>query len=210
MMITQAQIRRAVGSVDKERLDEFVAAWNMWSEPYEINTPQRAAMFLANVMHESGNLAHFEENLNYSVEGLQKVFGKYFKTSAEAAAYAHKPQQIANRVYANRMGNGDEKSGDGWRYRGRGSIMITGKSNVKAYSDSELCEDDVLSKPLLLTKFPHAYKSAMWFWQKNGCNQLADRNDFEGVVKRINGGTLGLSNRMYLYRKFCREYGLKA
>lgn len=209
MQITQALIRRVIPSVNNERLDEAVAAIQMWATHYGINTNERMATFLANVMHECSNLNAMVENLNYSADGLRKTFPKYFKTSEEAAAYARKPQQIANRVYANRMGNGNEASGDGWRYRGRGMMMLTGRSNYKSYADSDLCIGNPVLNPDIIGKFPEAYKSAMWFWEKNGLNQLADKGDFETIVKRINGGTLGLANRMYLWRKFRREFGLK-
>ena len=209
MQITQALIRRVIPSVNNERLDEFCAACGMWATHYGINTNERMAAFLANVMHECSNLNAMVENLNYSADGLRKTFPKYFKTDEDAAAYARKPQQIANRVYANRMGNGNEASGDGWRYRGRGMMMLTGRSNYKSYADSDLCIGNAVLNPEIIGKFPEAYKSAMWFFEKNGLNQLADKGDFETIVKRINGGTLGLANRMYLWRKFRREFGLK-
>ena len=209
MQITQSMIRRVVPNVNKERLDEFVAAINMWATHYGINTNERLAAFLANVMHECNNLNAMTENLNYSADGLRKTFPKYFKTPEDAAAYARKPQQIANRVYANRNGNGNEASGDGWRYRGRGMMMLTFRANYKAYGDSDLCIGNPVLNPEIIAKFPEAYKSAMWFFEKNGLNQLADKGDFETIVKRINGGTNGLANRMYLWRKFKRELGVK-
>lgn len=208
MQITQAMIRRVIPNVNKERLDEAVAAINMWATHYGINTNERLAAFLANVMHESNNLNAMVENLNYSADGLRKTFPKYFKTPEDAAAYARKPQQIANRVYANRNGNGNEASGDGWRYRGRGLMQLTFKANYKSYGDSDLCIGNPVLNPEIIGKFPEAYKSAMWFFEKNGLNQLADKGDFETIVKRINGGTNGLANRMYLWRKFKREFGI--
>lgn len=209
MQITQALIRRVIPNVNRERLDEAVAAISMWAAHYGINTNERLAAFLANVMHESANLNAMSENLNYSADGLRKTFPKYFKTAEDAAAYARKPQQIANRVYANRNGNGNEASGDGWRYRGRGLMQLTFKANYKSYGDSDLCIGNPVTNPDIISKFPEAYKSAMWFFEKNGLNQLADKGDFEGIVKRINGGTNGLANRMYLWRKFRKEFGLK-
>lgn len=208
MQITQAMIRRVIPNVNKERLDEAVAAFQMWCAHYGINTNERLAAFLANVMHESNNLNAMVENLNYSADGLRKTFPKYFKTPEDAAAYARKPQQIANRVYANRNGNGNEASGDGWRYRGRGLMQLTFKANYKSYGDSDLCIGNPVLNPEIIGKFPEAYKSAMWFFEKNGLNQLADKGDFETIVKRINGGTNGLANRMYLWRKFKREFGI--
>lgn len=209
MQITQAMIRRVIPNVNKAKLDEAVAAINMWATHYGINTNERLAAFLANIMHESANLNAFEENLNYSANGLWKTFPRYFREPEDAAAYAHKPQQIANRVYANRNGNGNEASGDGWRYRGRGLMQLTFKANYKAYGDSDLCIGNPVLNPDIIAKFPEAYKSAMWFFEKNGLNQLADKGDFETIVKRINGGTNGLANRMYLWRKFRKEFGLK-
>ena len=118
MEITQAMLRRVVSNVNNARINEAVAAFNMWMAHYGINTDKKKAHFLSQCFHECNNLNSLEENLNYSADGLRKTFPKYFKTSEEAAAYARKPQQIASRVYANRMGNGNETSGDGWRYRG--------------------------------------------------------------------------------------------
>lgn len=207
MVINQAQLLRAVPNLYKERVDEAVAAINMWAAHYDINTPKRMAAFLANAFHECGNLKTFVENLNYSRDRLLKVFPKYFNES-NVDAYARQPEKIANRVYASRVGNGDEKSGDGWKFRGRGVIQITFRANYKAYGDSDLCVGNPVTNPDILAKYPEAYKSAMWFFQKNGCNQLADRGDFEGVVKRINGGLNGYAERSYLYRRFCREFGV--
>lgn len=216
MQITQAMIRRVIPNVNKDRLDEFVACLNMWATHYGINTNERMAAFLANVMHESANLSALEENLNYSADGLRKTFPKYFKTAEDAAAYARKPQQIANRVYANRMGNGSEQSGDGWKYRGRGMIQLTGRSNYLNYKSSELCVGDPITKPDILTQFPEAYKSAMWFWEKNRLNEMADLDNGVNtddvctkITKVINGGTNGLAQRLYYLRKFKREFGLK-
>ena len=207
MVITQAQLLRAVPNLHKDKVNEAVAAINMWAAHYEINTPKRMAAFLANALHECSNLKSFEENLNYSADGLLKVFPKYFNTG-NVTVYARHPEKIANRVYASRYGNGDEKSGDGWKFRGRGMMQITFRDNYKSYGASDLCIGNPVTNPEILSKFPEAYKSAMWFFQKNGCNQLAERGDFEGVVKRINGGLNGYSERSYLYRRFCREFGI--
>ena len=209
-------IRRVIPNVNKSRLDEFVAALNMWLLHYGINSDLRIAHFLSQCMHESGELKYVEENLNYSAQNLRKVFGKYFKTDADAAAYARKPQQIANRVYANRMGNGNEASGDGWKYRGRGVIQLTGRSNYLNYKVSDLCIGDPVTNPDALAKFPEAYKSAMWFWNANHLNELADLDNGQNtddvctkITKVINGGTNGLAQRLYYLRKFKREFGIK-
>jgi len=207
MVITEAQLKRAVPNVSKERVWEFVKAWNKYSEQFEINTPLRTVHALAQFFCESSALNRLEENLNYSVKRLRQVFPKYFKTDAEAAAYAYKPMQIANRVYANRMGNGNEASGDGYRYRGRGVIQLTGRNNLLAYERSGYCVGKVTEHPEWLTQFPGALKSAMWYWKANGCNALADKDDINAVTKRINGGLNGLSDRAYYLRRFKREFG---
>lgn len=209
MIITQSQLLRAVPTLYKPRLDEFVAYFNQWAEPFEVNTPLRVVHFLSQCFHESGNLRYCEENLNYSAEGLLKTFPKYFKTRKEADAYARQPEKIANRVYGGRMGNGPEASGDGWKYRGRGFIGLTGKSNYIDYSSSEFCIGDVVKNPDLIAKAPGNLKTALYFWWKNGCNKWADLDDCEGLTRRINGGQNGLANRKYLLRCFKREYGIK-
>lgn len=216
MQVTQAMVRRVIPSVNKERLNEFVAACGMWLTHYGINTDKRIAHFLSQCMHESGELKYLEENLNYSADGLRKTFPKYFKTAEDAAAYARKPQQIANRVYANRIGNGNEASGDGWRYRGRGIIQLTGKEQYRNYKNCDFCIGDPVTNPDMIAKFPEAYKSAMWYWEKNRLNEIADTDNGHNtddvctkITKVINGGTNGLSQRLYYLRKFKREMGIK-
>lgn len=208
MKITEAQILRAVPDTDRQRVKLFADTFNAWSEAFEITTPIRLVHFLAQVFHESGNLKYVEENLNYSAEALRRVFPNYFKKPEIAAAYARKPVQIANKVYANRMGNGSEASGDGWRYRGRGLLQLTGKNNYRAYQNSGFCNGDLVSHPEWLANFPGALKSAMWFWKSNGCNTLADKDNVVALTRRINGGENGLSNRQYLLRRFKREFGI--
>ena len=148
-----------------------------------------------------------EENLNYSADGLLRVFPKYF-TKETAAQYACKPEKIANKVYANRMGNGNEASGDGWRFKGRGAIGTTGRDNYKDYADSEFCVGDLMSHPEWLAQSPGCYKSAMYFWWKNGLNQIADTDDVVKVTKRVNGGINGLAQRQYYYRMAKRVMGI--
>jgi putative chitinase len=170
---------------------------------YEINTPQRVAAFLAQCGHESAGWTVFEENLNYSAEGLNKIFKKYFPTLESAQPYARKPQLIANRVYSSRMGNGDEASGDGWKYRGRGPIQLTGKSNYTQYA-KDMFEDweSLVNQPDWVTEDKDfALMSAIWFWNKNGLNALADREDLLAMTKRINGGTIGLEDRIKHYKE---------
>lgn len=167
-------------------------------EKYGLTTKLRIAHFMAQIEHES-NLKPVGENLNYSAQGLIQTFSKYF-TTAESLTFARKPEKIANRVYANRMGNGDEKSGDGWKYRGRGFIQITGKDNY-----TQLAKDtglDCLNNPELLLQEANAMISALWFWKKAGLNKLADNNDLKGITRKINGGYNGLEHRIKLLSKY--------
>lgn len=165
---------------------------------YKINTPLRLAHFLAQCAHESTNFTRVEENLNYSAERLLQVFPRYF-TSESAHEYEHNKRRIASRVYANRMGNGDEETQDGWIYRGRGYIQLTGINNYKQFDKS--CNDDVLNNPeLVATKHPLA--SAAWFWDSLNLNYLADRNDITAITKKVNGGTNGLDDRIKYFNKY--------
>lgn len=179
-------------------------------EAYSIVEPYQVAAFLAQIGVESGQLAYVSENLNYSASGLRTVFGKYFPTEAMAKEYARKPEKIANRVYANRIGNGDEASGDGWRYRGRGLIQVTGKANYALVSKS--LNVDFLLQPDLLAMPKFAALSAAEFWARNGLNELAlklggasDKDVFKQITKRINGGYNGLDEREKLYG-LCKRY----
>ena len=166
---------------------------------YHVNTALRLAHFMAQIEHESG-LKPVSENLNYSAEGLRKTFPKYFPTILSANNNARKPVQIANIVYANRMGNGPTSSSDGWKYRGRGFIQITGRSNYLMLSkDTRI---DFLSNPDLLLQEANSMISALWFWNKNNLNALADKNDIKAVTKRINGGFNGLEHRTELFNKW--------
>jgi putative chitinase len=169
---------------------------------YDINTPKRVAAFIAQCAHESGGLMVLQENLNYRAATLRTVFPKYFPTDAIAADYANRPNKqeaIANRVYANRMGNGDESSGDGFRFRGRGLIQLTGRSNYQAFAKSLGVEVDEV--PEYLATFEGAAQSACWFWDKNNLNQWADQSDIITLTKRINGGTIGLEDRLHHYKQ---------
>lgn len=205
MKITRDQILAAVPITDRNRIDDFVKTFNEWSERFDIDTPFRIAHFCAQCWCESGALKAFEENMNYSETRLLQRFPKYFNVG-NVHYYAHNPEKIANRVYANRMGNGSEGSGDGWRYRGRGCFQLTGYSNYKAYSESEFCVGDLLRHPEWLAKSPGAYKSAMWYWWKNRCNTLADKDDVRGVTKKVNGGYNGLADRTEYLRKFKKVF----
>jgi putative chitinase len=165
---------------------------------FEINTPKRQAMFLAQLLHESALLTATIENLNYSELGLVKVFKNYFDRNS-AKRYARQPEKIANRVYANRMGNGNEMSGDGWRFRGRGLIQLTGKDNYIACGKG--LGVDLLKNPDYLLTTEGSTRSAGWFWKSRNLNRTADAGDILANTKIINGGTNGLEHRTSLYRK---------
>ena len=159
-------------------------------------TPARAAHFFAQTSHESGNFTVFTENLNYSAQGLQNIFGKYFPGTLEES-YARNPEKIANRVYADRMGNGNEASGDGWKYRGRGALQLTGKSNYQAFADY-LKKPEIMASPDLVSTI-YAFESAMFFFDKNKLWSICDKGINDAAIleltKRINGGTHGLDDR---------------
>lgn len=174
---------------------------NQWYEAleqllpdYDINTPHRVAHFVAQCAHESNNFLFIQENLNYKAASLRKTFPKYFPTDELAAQYALKPERIANRVYANRMGNGDEASGDGWRYRGRGLIQLTGKDNYTFFAGSLGIPVEEASE--YLATFEGAAQSACFFWEQNRLNRFADANDVKGLTRAINGGQIGLEDRI--------------
>ena len=164
----------------------------------------RAAHFFAQTAHESGNFKAFSENLNYSAKGLRGIFGKYFPTDALARAYERKPEKIANRVYANRRGNGDEASGDGWKFRGRGALQLTGKSNYFEFS-KYIGRPEVMDNPdLVATEL--AFESALWFFDRNKlwgiCDQGVNDASILALTKRINGGTHGLDDRKLKTKKY--------
>lgn len=170
---------------------------------FNITNSHRLAHFLAQCAHESGNFKFLTENLNYSADGLQKIFGKYFPTRALAEQYARKPDKIGSRVYANRMGNGDEASGEGYKFRGRGYIQLTGKNNYKEFSDF-IKEDCVANPDLVATKYP--LTSAAFFFNRNDLWRICDRGDTPEVVKavtvRVNGGTHGLADRQQKFETY--------
>ena len=171
-------------------------------DKFEINTPLRLAHFLAQCGHESGGFKVVSENLNYGAAGLQSIFKKYF-TAESAKEYQRKPEKIANIVYANRMGNGNQASGEGYKFRGRGFIQLTGKDNYTAFDKS--VEDDILANPeLVATKYP--LLSAAWFFHKNGLHKIADEGATDVVVtkvtKRVNGGTIGLPDRIKHFNEY--------
>lgn len=168
---------------------------------YEINTVDRMANFLGQCAHESLNFTKLHENLNYGKEGLRSVFRKYFSTDGLADMYARQPEKIANRVYANRMGNGDEQSGDGWKHRGFGSIQVTGKNNQQAFF-RYIDIDENTDPSIIETEYPLI--SAAWFWKVNGLNELADKevSAIKEITKKINNGYIGLEERNQSTNKF--------
>jgi len=163
-------------------------------ERYSIDNTVRQSAFIGQCMHESANFKVLQENLNYSANGLKSVWGSRFPTDEIANKYARNPDMIANKVYANRMGNGDEESGEGWKYRGRGLIQCTGKDLYKTLSDA--LNIDLIADPDLLMEMPYASMSAGWFFNKKGLNALADAKDYREMTKRINGGFNGLDDRI--------------
>lgn len=194
-LITAALLQRIMPNLPDER----AALWTPWiasaAAEFAINTPARMAAFLAQIAHESGELARVVENLNYSATGLRKTWPSRF-TTATALDYARKPTAIANKVYADRMGNGPESSGDGWLFRGRGLIQTTGRANYRDTGKALALplEDD----PDLLEQPGPAARSAAWYWQSRGLNELADLNSgqaFSTITRRINGGLTGHDER---------------
>lgn len=170
---------------------------------FQINTSIRLTHFLSQCAHESGGFKLIIENLNYSTKGLLTIFPKYFKDASLAETYNRKPEKIASRVYGNRMGNGDESTGDGWKYRGRGYIQLTGKGNYIKFDS--FVEDDIIKNPdLVATKYP--LLSAAWFFNKNGINIVSDRGAeaevVKSVTKKVNGGFNGLQDRQKYFDKY--------
>jgi putative chitinase len=164
---------------------------------FAIVTPARVAGFISQCQHESADFTALVENLNYSAKGLAGTFRKYFPSEAEATPYARKPEKIANRVYANRMGNGNEASGDGFKFRGRGLVQLTGRANYTQCSKDLFGDDCLVQNPDLVCEPEYAVLSACWFWHKNRLNDICDRGDVVLLSKRINGGTLGLADRIH-------------
>lgn len=193
-MITQEKLNL----IDCGSLDATII--NPLFEEYEINTVNRVAGFLSQCAHESLNFKVKAENLNYSAKSLRAVFGKYFKTEEEAISYARNPQKIASRVYANRMGNSDEASGEGWKFRGRGYIQLTGKNNYEGFAKH--IDKDIDETIAYLETDKGALESALYYWKKANCNKYCDAEDIKGLTKSINGGYNGLADREEKFEKF--------
>lgn len=190
MVINQAQLLRAVPGLYKARLDEFVASFNMFAIHFGIDTTKRVVHYLSQCFHESGNLRYVEEIAS----------GAAYDTGSLAA----------------RLGNTPEKDGDGQKYKGRGYIQLTGTTNYRNFNKSDLCTEDVMTHPEKVALYPLNQVASMWFWNTNGLNTIADSDDggsageeiVKKITRRVNGGTNGLSNRLYLYRRFKKEFGL--
>jgi putative chitinase len=194
-MITPEILKQCLPEATMQACETFAEPLAEACEKFEINTPQRLAAFIAQVGHESGNLRFVKENLNYSAQGLRKIFPKYFPNDQLAMQYQRNPEAIANRVYANRMGNGPEDSGDGWRYRGRGLIQLTGHDNYhKCMADLEVDDPEYFETP------EGAVYSACWFWNTRNLNAVADTGDIKKMTKLINGGFIGLEDRIKHYQ----------
>lgn len=197
-MLTLDQLKYIFPETTPAVLNQVLPYLNELLPKYGINTKMRAAMFLAQIGHESGGFRYRIENLNYSADGLMKTFPKYFNRDL-ANQYARRPESIASRVYANRMGNGSEASADGWKFRGRGYIQITGKNNYTALAKALNKSLDETTKYLETIK--GAVESACWFWYTNGLSALADANKFDQITQRINGGQNGAADRKNKFAK---------
>lgn len=203
-MISLQQFMTCTGA-SKENALKFYQPTIDAMKKYGITTPKRIAGFLAQVGHESLNLSILQENLNYSAEGLMRVWPSRFPTLSAATYYHRNPRLIANKVYSNRMGNGTEDSGDGWKYRGRGLKQLTGKDNYRRAS-AALGVDLVENPDLLLTP-QYAVLSATWFWHANGLNAIADTGTIEAMTRKINGGLIGIEDRKARYSRALKALG---
>jgi putative chitinase len=178
--------------------EEWFDALEKHLPKFGIITPARVAGFVSQTQHESLDFTILKENLNYSAKALDSIFGKYFvRAGRDANEYARQPEKIANVIYANRMGNGDEASGDGYKYRGRGILQLTGKSNYSQCSKDLFNDNELVDNPDLLLEPEFAVLSACWFWHKNKLNTICDAGDVVKLSKRINGGTIGLDDRIH-------------
>ena len=195
MQLTVSQLKQMVPGIT--HADHWIEAFDQLLPDYEINTPKRIAAFIAQCAHESGGFRFLKENLNYKAESLMKTFPKYFSDRDTANSYAKQPVKIANRVYASRMGNGDEASGDGYKYCGRGLIQLTGKTNYDWFAAS--LEISASEASEYLETFEGAAQSACWFWESNNLNVEADAGDIKKMTKKINGGYIGLDDRIKHY-----------
>jgi putative chitinase len=190
-MLTIEQLQKIIPN--NTNLDSWLRALNDKMALYEINTDQRVAAFLAQCMHESNNFNVLKENLNYSTQGLMKTWPSRFPDEDTANAYAHNPEKIANKAYENRMGNGPESSGDGWKFSGKGLIQLTGRTNCEEFAKYIGMDVNVLGDYLLTPN--GAVDSACYFFKKNGLNEIADTGDIDKISRIVNGGILGMAER---------------
>ena len=207
-VLTEPAPVASVGGLKLEKLkghipDAVIAQIPDTAAKFQINTPLRLAHFLAQCGHESGGFRATQENLNYSAKGLNGIFKKYFPTEAAAKAYERQPAKIASKVYGGRMGNGPESTGEGYKFRGRGYIQLTGKENYTAFGKA--INEDILSNPDKVAA-NYALLSAAWFFNKNGLHKMADGGATDAVVtsitKRVNGGTIGLADRIKHFKEY--------
>jgi putative chitinase len=207
-VITEPAPAPSIGGLKLERLkghipDAVIAQIPDTTAKFQINTPLRLAHFLAQCGHESGGFRATQENLNYSAKGLNGIFKKYFPTEAAAKAYERQPAKIASKVYGGRMGNGPESTGEGYKFRGRGYIQLTGKENYTAFGKA--INEDICSNPDKVAS-SYALLSAAWFFNKNGLHKMADEGATDLVVtkitKRVNGGTIGLPDRIKHFKEY--------
>jgi putative chitinase len=195
MQITPEQLQQLIP--DNPHVDQWCDALNKILPDYGIDTPERVAAFIAQCGHESGSFKFLKENLNYRAESLMRTWPRHFPTIEIANQYARQPERIANRAYANRMGNGPEASGDGWRYAGKGLIQLTGRTNYTLFANAiDMPLEEV---PVYLETFDGAVHSACWFWDTNRLNQFADSGDIDTMTRRINGGLHGIDDRRARY-----------
>jgi putative chitinase len=205
MELTKQQLQKLLPK--NPYIDHWYDALSKLLPDYDINTPKRIASFMAQCAHESAGFTALQENLNYKPPTLKKLFGKYFPgdLAEQYCSKSNKQEAIANRIYANRMGNGDEASGDGFKYKGRGLIQLTGKSNYQAFADSlEITPEEAAQ---YMHTFEGAAQSACWFWETNKLNNCADAGDIVKMTKIINGGTFGLDERIHHYEEFLHILG---
>lgn len=197
-MITKEQLSLSIPGILQVNLDKYYSHLCDTMTKYGILSPLRQASFISQVAHESNKFTAVVENLNYSAEGLLRIFAKYFN-SDQAKTYARKPELIANRVYANRLGNKDEKSGDGWKNRGRGLIQVTGADNIAAFDKAVEANGAIITNPSLIEQPHYATLSAGWFWDMKKLNLVADTGNNKLVSFKVNGGYNGLEERMKYY-----------
>jgi putative chitinase len=203
-ILTKDQLAQLIK--DNPYVDYWHDAMSRCLPEYDINTRYRVAAFIAQCAHESSGFKFLKENLKYRATSLVKTWPKYFPNMEIANRYAGNEEMIANRAYANRMGNGTEESGDGWKFCGRGLIQLTGRNNYQAFADSIETDINVISR--YLVTFEGAVQSSCWFWENNKLNQWADHGDIVTLTKRINGGTLGLEDRVKHFQHALHVLGL--